>query len=325
MKYTIGEVAKITGATTKTVRYYDEIGLLKPSELSTAGYRLYTTEEIWQLELILTLRYLGFGIDEIRKLISGEVRVKTALAWQIEALDAQIGTLSSMKAILQRAMDNEEGEDSLDHIHDLVDSISNSTEVRKRFIDEKVKASVIPAQTPPEWKEHLVQSITTFLPKEGKLSARQVAAWEEFEELLEDPAYIEEIRQDFEPLLKNLHHLDVKTWIKREQELMKRMVDGVDEHTSAESPVVQEVIQGTAMMLAEMENTPYTPAYFREFAKRVFDSITGRTERLWKLYDIINPEYGRVFKLNTLFLQGLHWKLAEMDKEQSGNPEQGNE
>lgn len=68
--YSIGEVAKMIGSTIKTVRYYDEIGLVKPTSYTEGGHRLYTTEDIWCLELIASLRYLDFGIEEISQVIS---------------------------------------------------------------------------------------------------------------------------------------------------------------------------------------------------------------------------------------------------------------
>ena len=67
---TIGSVAKITGTSVKTVRYYHDIGLLVAAEVSPSGRRYYSIREIWQLQLILTLRHMGFGITEIRKIVA---------------------------------------------------------------------------------------------------------------------------------------------------------------------------------------------------------------------------------------------------------------
>ncbi|WP_372011980.1 MerR family transcriptional regulator [Paenibacillus chitinolyticus] len=54
------------------MRYYDEVGLVKPTTYTEGGHRLYTTQDIWRLELTITLRYLDFGIDEISQIISGK-------------------------------------------------------------------------------------------------------------------------------------------------------------------------------------------------------------------------------------------------------------
>ncbi|NEP55289.1 MAG: MerR family transcriptional regulator, partial [Moorea sp. SIO3C2] len=63
----IGELAKQTGLSIRTLRYYDEIGLLVPSHRTEAEYRLYSEADIAQLQQILSLRQLGFALKEIRE------------------------------------------------------------------------------------------------------------------------------------------------------------------------------------------------------------------------------------------------------------------
>lgn len=63
--YTSGEFAKKANVTIRTIRYYDKQGILKPSQMSEAGYRLYTDEDFGRLQKILSLKYLGFSLDEI--------------------------------------------------------------------------------------------------------------------------------------------------------------------------------------------------------------------------------------------------------------------
>ena len=65
---TISQVAELTGISIRTLQYYDEIGLLKPSELTQSGYRLYNDESLQKLQQILFFKELGFplkNIDEI--------------------------------------------------------------------------------------------------------------------------------------------------------------------------------------------------------------------------------------------------------------------
>ncbi|MGD1704231.1 MerR family transcriptional regulator [Dapis sp. BLCC M229] len=63
----IGELAKQTGLSIRTLRYYDEIGLLVPSHRTEAEYRLYSEADIARLQHILSLRQLGFALKEIRE------------------------------------------------------------------------------------------------------------------------------------------------------------------------------------------------------------------------------------------------------------------
>lgn len=64
---TVGELAQQTGLTVRTLHYYDEIGLLKPSLHTEAGYRVYTPGDLGRLQQVLLLRQLGFSLAEIRR------------------------------------------------------------------------------------------------------------------------------------------------------------------------------------------------------------------------------------------------------------------
>jgi MerR family transcriptional regulator, thiopeptide resistance regulator len=62
----VGELARRTGLTIRTLHHYDEVGLLKPSEHTEAGYRLYTARDVARLQQVLSLRQLGFSLEEVR-------------------------------------------------------------------------------------------------------------------------------------------------------------------------------------------------------------------------------------------------------------------
>jgi len=62
----VGELSKRTGVTVRTIHYYQEIGLLSPSGRTDAGYRLYAQAELVRLQQIVSLRQLGFSLDEVR-------------------------------------------------------------------------------------------------------------------------------------------------------------------------------------------------------------------------------------------------------------------
>lgn len=65
----ISEVAKLTGITVRTLHYYDEIGLLKPSRITDSGYRLYTAQDLERLQQILFFRELDFSLSDIRRIL----------------------------------------------------------------------------------------------------------------------------------------------------------------------------------------------------------------------------------------------------------------
>src|SRR6516165_588232 len=62
----VGELARRTGLTIRTLHHYDEIGLLKPSLHTESGHRLYTAGDLARLQRVLSLRQLGFSLEQIR-------------------------------------------------------------------------------------------------------------------------------------------------------------------------------------------------------------------------------------------------------------------
>lgn len=70
MEYTIQKLAKMAGITSRTLRYYDEIGILKPARINSSGYRIYGETEIDRLQQILFYRELDVDLESIRKIIT---------------------------------------------------------------------------------------------------------------------------------------------------------------------------------------------------------------------------------------------------------------
>ena len=102
---TIGEVAKKMGVTVRTLQYYDKEGLLSPSKQSEGGRRLYSNKDLIMLHQILSLKSLGFTLDDIKeRLIKLETPkdVANALSEQADDIRNKIKNLQdSLKAIEQ--------------------------------------------------------------------------------------------------------------------------------------------------------------------------------------------------------------------------------
>lgn len=71
MTWSIVDVARISGVTSRTLRHYDAIGLLRPAWVGHGGRRYYETEELLRLQQILVLRELGLGLDAVRAVLTG--------------------------------------------------------------------------------------------------------------------------------------------------------------------------------------------------------------------------------------------------------------
>ena len=105
---TVGEVAKKMGVTVRTLQYYDKEGLLSPSAESEGGRRLYTDKDLITLHQIISLKSLGFSLDDIKeRLISLETPADVANALteqaddirqKIEQLQASLSAIEQLKA-----------------------------------------------------------------------------------------------------------------------------------------------------------------------------------------------------------------------------------
>ncbi len=105
----IGAVAKLSSLSVKTIRYYEEIGLLKPTvERSPAGYRLFQSQVLNRLAFIKRAQSLGLSLHEIREILEvhdqGELpcgQVKQRLVARLETISAQIRALEMLQTELE--------------------------------------------------------------------------------------------------------------------------------------------------------------------------------------------------------------------------------
>lgn len=82
--YTAGEIAKISGVSSRTIRYYDSKGLLQPVDYSESGYRYYDTSSFETLQKILMFKFLGFSLEQIKDLIQNDQRDRFVMKQSLE-------------------------------------------------------------------------------------------------------------------------------------------------------------------------------------------------------------------------------------------------
>lgn len=100
--YTTGKFAKMANVTERTIRYYDKIGLLKPSFIMPNGYRKYSEKDLLKLQRIISLKHLGFALEEIYPMLleDDQDSFQKSLDIQIELVDKKITHLQSLKEAL---------------------------------------------------------------------------------------------------------------------------------------------------------------------------------------------------------------------------------
>ncbi|TKC16067.1 MerR family transcriptional regulator [Robertmurraya kyonggiensis] len=70
MEYTVQKLAQLAGVSSRTLRYYDEIGILKPARINSSGYRIYGQKEVDRLQQILFYRELGVNLETIKDIMT---------------------------------------------------------------------------------------------------------------------------------------------------------------------------------------------------------------------------------------------------------------
>lgn len=151
MEYTIQKLARMAGVSTRTLRYYDEIGLLRPARINSSGYRIYGQHEVNLLQEILLYRAMEIPLDDISTLLHNRKENRTqALESHLANLIKKQTQLNTLIATVQKTLADEKG----DHImtdHEKFEGLKKAsleeneqkygTEIREKYGEDTVEAS----------------------------------------------------------------------------------------------------------------------------------------------------------------------------------------
>lgn len=185
--YQIGELARLSGVSTKTIRFYSDSGILPPTETTTAGYRLYDDDARGRLDTIRALREIGLDLPTIHDLLRDKVSATAALSVQLEALDLTIRTAHRQRALLKAALD--QGEEAALAYLDRARALARFDALeRQRFLSAQLDRVFAGVEADEAWKARFWQGAVLDFPDE--LSAEQFAAWLELAELMSDDDFL---------------------------------------------------------------------------------------------------------------------------------------
>jgi DNA-binding transcriptional MerR regulator len=183
---TIGQLAARSGVSVRTLRFYADAGVLPEAGRSESGYRLFGAEAVARARLVRTLRELGVGLDDVRRVLQAEASLVEIAAAHADAIDAQIRMLRLQRAVL-RAVARSTDPKELELMTDLT---TLSGEERRRILDDYLNA--VFGDEHSEVAEKMRFGAPE-LPEDP--TADQVAAWVEVVELLRDPDFIASSRR----------------------------------------------------------------------------------------------------------------------------------
>ncbi|WP_326570746.1 MerR family transcriptional regulator [Actinacidiphila glaucinigra] len=191
-RYSIGDLARRTGLTVKTIRFYSDRGIVTPAARSPAGYRRYDGPALARLELVRTLRDLGLDLATIRRVVDRELSLPEVAAAHAAALEAQIRTLRVRRAVLTAVARRGSTPEETELMHELA---RLSAQERGRLIDDFLDAVLGPpgglADDPALAGPR--RSLTPALPDDAHPD--QLQAWVELAELSRDPGFRDVMRR----------------------------------------------------------------------------------------------------------------------------------
>jgi DNA-binding transcriptional MerR regulator len=185
---TIGQVSRRTGLPVRTIRFWSDIGAVFPAERTAGGYRLYDADAVARLELVRTLRELGLGLEDVRRVLDKEATIAEVAAMHVVALDAQIRTLRLCRAVLSTVAKRGSNTEEMALLNKLA---RLSAQERKQIIDVFLDEVLGGVDAAEGMVSHLRQA-TPNLPDHP--TPEQVDAWVELAELVQDPDFRRGVR-----------------------------------------------------------------------------------------------------------------------------------
>lgn len=135
MEWSIQELARSAGTTSRTLRHYGDLGLLIPSRVASNGYRYYDQDSILRLQRILLLRDLGLGLAAIAEVLSGRQEPSAALHIHLELLERELQRIGRQIESVRTTLRKTEGGEQLmaTEAFDGFDHTQHQREVTERW------------------------------------------------------------------------------------------------------------------------------------------------------------------------------------------------
>jgi DNA-binding transcriptional MerR regulator len=276
--YRIGELARLSGLSVKTIRFYSDRGLLPPAERTGAGYRVYDERSLAQLELIRALRELGASLADVERVLSNGLDLPALVAMQLEAVEAQLRVLHVRRAVLRAvASADYDGKELMT----MTRLAQISDEERKRIVEEFLDEVLGGLDVDPGLETRMRGALPE-LPDEP--SPEQVEAWVELAELVRDPSFRARIRQMAESGAAERGQGNAP-----DGEAVRRAAAVVAERGAAALEAgIEPDSQEAEPFVAEIAGAFGEGASRAELADRFEQGADPRAERYWQLLAVIN-------------------------------------
>ncbi|MFC7386940.1 helix-turn-helix domain-containing protein [Sphaerisporangium rhizosphaerae] len=284
--HTIGEVARLTGLSVPTVRFYSDAGLVPPVGRSPGGYRLYDDEALCRLELVRTLRDLGVDLATVTRVLTHAQSLADVADRQVAALETQIQTLRMRQAVLRQVTTHGADADGIARANRLA---RLTAEQRRRMVTDLVEEATRGLDMEPGFAAHL-RSMLPDLPDDP--TVEQIEAWLELAHLVSAPSFRDGVRRAFErhaaDRSSGADQGDPESWRQVERAVEDlaggAMADGISPTSAPGQAIAEELVAAFASAHRREDD-----AEFRIWlAERVRIGADPQVSRYWRLLTLIN-------------------------------------
>ena len=290
----IGELARRTGLSVKTIRYYSDEGLVPEASRTASNYRRYDAGALTRLEFVRTLRDLGLDLATIRRILDRQADLRAVASAHADVLATQIRLLKVQRAALRSLAAQGSGKGELEPAEvERMNRIAQATnEERRRALTEFLDSIFDFGSGPVENDfTKMMRGVAPDLPDDP--TDEQLDAWLELAELIHDESFRAKLRE-------------MGSWMRTPQapdgvmptdpmvamelsELAFGRIgplvdDGVEPTDPAARPVVDEIVAA----YAERAGRQPDDAYRAELADATRRGYEPRAERYWQLMAVIN-------------------------------------
>jgi len=284
----IGELAKRTRLSVKTVRYYSDLGLVPEASRTASGYRRYDGNAVVRLDFVRTLRELGLGLSSIRQVLERDVELPAVAAAHADAIGAQIRILRIQRAALRTLARRHHTPEEVERMTRLAQA---TAEERHRLINEFIDSifggadqrGAVEGQS--SGLEAGMRRAMPDLPDDP--SDEQIDAWLELAELVRNEDFRERLRamgRRSSGTNGSAQADAMATAAAVNEKALPAAKAGMDPSSPEADPIHDELVAAFAASAGRDADRVYR----QELLDTIMVGADARAERYWQLIAIIN-------------------------------------